>query len=99
MTTEQQTDEIQKLPKNVVGLSAKRWQQLKVYAVERAKMVTTLTNYDLSKICSEELAEQRVVIRHKDGFEDPLWKEKDPIDVGVVGRAFGVSSLLQKLYN
>jgi hypothetical protein len=37
------------------------------------------------------LAERRVVIRHKAGFVDPLWKEKAPIDVGVMSKAFGVS--------
>jgi hypothetical protein len=84
------------LPEHVVGLSTERWRLLRKYAVQteggkREGKPEELTSYDFKQICSEELAERRVVIRHKAGFVDPLWKEKSPIDVGVMSKAFGVS--------
>ena len=88
------------LPEHVVGLSTERWRLLRAYAVQteggkREGKPEELTSYDFKQICSEELAERRVVIRHKAGFVDPLWKEKAPIDVGVMSKAFGVSYVLR----
>ncbi len=85
---------VRPLPSKVIGLSDVHWKKLKMYATKRAAKVTKLDDYDFRQICSEELAERRVVIRHDDKFEDPLWKEKVPVDVGVMSKAFGVSYIL-----